>query len=219
VVMAATAAFAVIAAGGWPGSWPFARLLGAMLGGQLAIGAVNELVDIELDRVAKPHKPLASGVVPVRGARVMAAAGIMAMVPLSATFGGRSLVLCSLGTGLGIAYSLWFKRSMWSWLPYALERLDYEWEDQFKDLLPRPPSEYWRRQFYATFQIDRIGLRNLDAIGAETVMWGSDFPHPDGTWPDSLEILAPQLTEITPAQQRLILFENARRLYGFPMSG
>lgn len=120
VVMAATAAFAVIAAGGWPGSWPFARLLGAMLGGQLAIGAVNELVDIELDRVAKPHKPLASGVVPVRGARVMAAAGIMAMVPLSATFGGRSLVLCSLGTGLGIAYSLWFKRSMWSWLPYAL---------------------------------------------------------------------------------------------------
>jgi predicted TIM-barrel fold metal-dependent hydrolase len=105
------------------------------------------------------------------------------------------------------------------WLPYALERLDYEWEDQFKDLLPRPPSEYWRRQFFATFQIDRIGLRNLDAIGAETVMWGSDFPHPDGTWPDSLEILKPQLEEITPAQQRLILFENARRLYGFPISG
>lgn len=105
------------------------------------------------------------------------------------------------------------------WLPYALERLDYEWEDQFKDLLPRPPSEYWRRQFFATFQIDRIGLRNLDSIGAETVMWGSDFPHPDGTWPDSLEILRPQLEEISEAQQRLILFENARRLYGFPISG
>jgi predicted TIM-barrel fold metal-dependent hydrolase len=105
------------------------------------------------------------------------------------------------------------------WLPYAIERLDYEWEDQFQDIVPRRPSEYWRRQFFATFQIDRTGLANLDRIGAETVMWGSDFPHPDGTWPDSRAILAPQLEEITPEQQRLILFENARRLYRFPISG
>jgi predicted TIM-barrel fold metal-dependent hydrolase len=105
------------------------------------------------------------------------------------------------------------------WLPYALERLDYEWEDQFKDLLPRPPSEYWRRQFFATFQVDRVGLDNLDRIGAETVMWGSDFPHPDGTWPDSREILRPQLANVSAADQRLILFENARRLYHFPISG
>ena len=105
------------------------------------------------------------------------------------------------------------------WLPYALERFDYEWEDQFRDLIPRPPSEYWRRQMFATFQIDRTGLENLERIGAETVMWGSDFPHPDGTWPDSREILRPQLAAISPADQRKILFENAARLYRFPIRG
>ncbi|HKC50837.1 MAG TPA: amidohydrolase family protein [Myxococcota bacterium] len=105
------------------------------------------------------------------------------------------------------------------WLPYALERFDYEWEDQFRDLIPRPPSEYWRRQMFATFQIDRTGLENLARIGAETVMWGSDFPHPDGTWPDSREILRPQLVGIAPHDQRKILYENAARLYRLPLAG
>ena len=45
-------------------------------------------------------------------------------------------------------------------------------------LIPRPPSEYWRRQMYATFQIDRTGLENLARIGAETLMEveGSEDP-------------------------------------------
>ena len=120
VVMTATALFALIAVGGWPGGGPFARLLGAMLGAQVAIGAVNELVDVELDRVAKPHKPLAAGLISVRGARLMVAAGLVVMAVLSATFGAASLLLCTLGTGTGIAYSLWFKRTVWAWLPYVV---------------------------------------------------------------------------------------------------
>lgn len=103
------------------------------------------------------------------------------------------------------------------WLPYALERFDFEWEDQFKDLLPQPPSTYWRRQMYATFQVDRTGLENIERIGAETIMWGSDFPHPDGTWPDSLEILAPQVEGLLPETRRRILCDNAAALYGFPV--
>jgi 4-hydroxybenzoate polyprenyltransferase len=120
VVMTATAAFALIAAGGWPGTGPLARLLGAMLGGQLAIGAVNELVDVELDRAGKPHKPIPAGLVTERGAWVVAAVGVVAMLVLSATFGVPSLLLCALGTGCGIAYSLWLKRTIWSWVPYLI---------------------------------------------------------------------------------------------------
>jgi predicted TIM-barrel fold metal-dependent hydrolase len=101
------------------------------------------------------------------------------------------------------------------WLPYALERLDYEWEDQFQDLIPKPPSEYWQRQMYATFQVDRTGLLNLAGIGEDTIMWGNDFPHPDGTWPDSREILAPQLEGLAPGVIRKIVCDNAARLYGF----
>ena len=120
VVMTATAAFALIAAGGWPGAGPMARLLGAMLGGQVAIGAVNELVDVELDRVNRPDKPIPAGLVSERGARIVVALGIAAMVALSSTFGLASLLLCALGTGCGIAYSLWFKRTIWSWVPYLI---------------------------------------------------------------------------------------------------
>ena len=105
------------------------------------------------------------------------------------------------------------------WLPYALERFDFEWEDQFQDLIPEPPSFYWRRQMFATFQVDRTGLENLERIGPETIMWGSDFPHPDGTWPDSREILDPQLAGLSGDHRRMILCDNATRLYGFPSGG
>jgi 4-hydroxybenzoate polyprenyltransferase len=120
VVMAATAAFGLIAAGGWPGLGPMLRLLGAMLGAQLAIGAVNELADADLDAVAKPDKPVSAGLVSRRGAGIMAGCGASMMAALSLTFGVASFLLCTLGTLVGIAYSLWFKRTIWSWVPYLV---------------------------------------------------------------------------------------------------
>src|SRR5260370_113604 len=88
------------------------------------------------------------------------------------------------------------------WIPYILQRMDAEWEDQFKDLsLTMPPSEYWRRQCKATFQTDPIGIKLLDELGAENVMWGSDFPHPDGVWPDSQEYIQKELRHL-PADVR-----------------
>jgi 4-hydroxybenzoate polyprenyltransferase len=120
VVMVATAAFAVVAAGGWPGTGPMARLLGAMLGGQLAIGAVNELVDAGIDAISKPGKPIPAGLVSRRGALTVAIGGLLLMTVLSLGFGVLSFLACALGTGSGIAYSLWFKRTIWSWIPYLV---------------------------------------------------------------------------------------------------
>ena len=120
VVMTATAAFAVVAAGGWPGLGPLARLLAAMFGGQLAVGAVNELVDADLDAAAKPDKPIPSGLVSRRGAWTVTLFGLIVMLIFSMTFGIASLVLCAAGTAVGIAYSFWFKRSIWSWIPYLI---------------------------------------------------------------------------------------------------
>ena len=49
------------------------------------------------------------------------------------------------------------------WIPYVLWRMDAEWEDQFKELdLKMPPSDYWRRQCYATYQTDPIGTKVID---------------------------------------------------------
>jgi 4-hydroxybenzoate polyprenyltransferase len=120
VVMAATAAFALVASGGWPGSGRMVCLLGAMLGGQLAIGAANELIDADLDTRAKPSKPIPAGLVSRRGARLVVAGGLLLLVAGSLRFSLGAFALCALGTGAGIAYSLWFKRTIWSWIPYLV---------------------------------------------------------------------------------------------------
>ena len=102
------------------------------------------------------------------------------------------------------------------WIPYVLWRMDAEWEDQFKDLsLTMPPSGYWRRQCWATYQTDPIGIKLIDELGADKVMWGSDFPHPDGVWPDSQEYLRKELGHLPDDVRRKIVCDNAARLYGF----
>ena len=102
------------------------------------------------------------------------------------------------------------------WLPYMLDHMDLEWEDQFADLtLTKKPSEYWHEQCYATYQSDHIGLRLIDVIGVENVMWGSDFPHPDGVWPDSLKFIDKEFEDIPDDVRRRITCDNAASLYGF----
>ena len=118
VVELATVAFAIIAWGALPPTHHLGPLLLAMLGGQLAIGAINELADLPYDSVDKPWKPLPSGHVSIRGARTMVAVGLIMMVAFGSRFGFLPFALLALGTGLGIAYDLWFKRTIVSWLPY-----------------------------------------------------------------------------------------------------
>jgi predicted TIM-barrel fold metal-dependent hydrolase len=100
------------------------------------------------------------------------------------------------------------------WIPYVLEHMDVEWEDQFKDLdLKMKPSEYWHRQCYATYQTDRVGIKLIDDLGVDNVMWGSDFPHPDGIWPDSQDYLKRELGHVPEAVRRKITRDNAAKLY------
>src|SRR6266853_4282920 len=63
-----------------------------------------------------------------------------------------------------------FGESGIGWIPYVLDRMDFEYEDQYKDLpLKMKPSEYWRRQCKATFQYDRVGTKLIDEMGVETL--------------------------------------------------
>ena len=108
-----------------------------------------------------------------------------------------------------------FGESGIGWLPYALDRMDFEWEDRFRDLgLTMKPSDYWRRQCKATFQFDRIGTKLLEDIGEETVMWGSDYPHGDGVWPESSRYIDEQFGHLPAATTHKIVCENAGRFYG-----
>jgi len=106
------------------------------------------------------------------------------------------------------------------WIPYILMRMDYEYEDQFhNDLaLNMKPSDYWKRQCRATFQVDEVGVALLEVMGEETVMWGSDFPHPDGVWPDSQDYISKQFGHLPKRIREKIVCENAREFYGLENS-
>lgn len=100
------------------------------------------------------------------------------------------------------------------WLPYALDRMDFEWEDRFHDLgLKMKPSDYWRRQCKATFQFDTIGTKLVDDIGVESLMWGSDYPHGDGVWPESDKYIAEQFGHLPPDVVQKITCDNAVDFY------
>lgn len=102
------------------------------------------------------------------------------------------------------------------WIPYVLERMDMNWDDQFRKLLTlkRRPSEYWFDHCHVTYQAEDFGSRVLDAVGVDNVMWASDFPHPDGLWPDSQRFIASQYAHVAPAVKAKVLGGNAARLYG-----
>jgi len=108
-----------------------------------------------------------------------------------------------------------FGESGIGWIPYALDRMDFEWEDRFHDLgLTMKPSDYWRRQCKATFQFDRIGTKLIDDMGVETLMWGSDYPHGDGVWPESSKYIAEQFGHLPAEVTHKITCENAGKFYG-----
>jgi predicted TIM-barrel fold metal-dependent hydrolase len=103
-----------------------------------------------------------------------------------------------------------------TWLPHVLNRMDEEYEDRRHNLsMPNKPSEYWSRQGYSTYQHE-IGLPEfLPMIGVDNVLWGSDYPHPDGIWPESQKWIEEDLAGIAPEARRKITRDNTGKLYGF----
>jgi predicted TIM-barrel fold metal-dependent hydrolase len=81
------------------------------------------------------------------------------------------------------------------------------------------PSEYWKRQGYATFQDDPPGMELLHHLGADRLLWGNDYPHHEGTWPHSDEAIDRTMGHLDDSQRRAILGETAAALYGFSIPG
>lgn len=76
------------------------------------------------------------------------------------------------------------------------------------------PSDYFRRQGFATFQDDPIGIETRKWIGVDRLLWGDDYPHHEGTWPHSNETIARTMAELTDEERRQVLGLNAAKLYG-----
>jgi predicted TIM-barrel fold metal-dependent hydrolase len=88
-----------------------------------------------------------------------------------------------------------------------------EWQD-------RPdPRELFRNHVFGCFIDDRFGARHLEEIGWDNVMMETDYPHGDGTFPDSLKRAEQLLGPYTPEQRYKVMEGNARRVFGLDDAG
>jgi predicted TIM-barrel fold metal-dependent hydrolase len=107
-----------------------------------------------------------------------------------------------------------------TWVVPALAQLDSQYElPMFRHLrrkLPRKPSEYFRANAYigAAFMDGDAAAARYD-IGVDKLMWGSDYPHMEGTWPHTQEKLREALADVPRAEVDRILGTTAAEVYGF----
>jgi predicted TIM-barrel fold metal-dependent hydrolase len=103
-----------------------------------------------------------------------------------------------------------------SWLYHFMYRLDHAY-DRFRHFegvnLSMLPSEYVKRQLHASFQFEEVGMDLINRFGAENIMWSSDYPHTDSTWPRSREFIDGHFQGIPGDVTQKIVGANAAHLY------
>jgi predicted TIM-barrel fold metal-dependent hydrolase len=107
-----------------------------------------------------------------------------------------------------------------SWAPHLLATMDYTYRERHEEAIYRfegdvRPSDFFHRNVVLSFQEDAVGIRLRDVIGTDNMMWGSDYPHSESTFPRSRKILAEILAGVPEDEQARIVGLNTARVYGF----
>lgn len=102
------------------------------------------------------------------------------------------------------------------WIPFYLERLDtmkrrHGWDGY--GMLKELPSFYWHRNMMATFEEDTFGVDQRHRLGVDNLMWATDYPHPDSTWPESQRVLETHFAQVPAEEARRMIGGNAAALY------
>jgi predicted TIM-barrel fold metal-dependent hydrolase len=103
-----------------------------------------------------------------------------------------------------------------SWIPGMLHDADMvmnSFPTMVSPKLAHPPSWYWRAHCHATFMTDPVGLSLLDRIGAETVMWSSDYPHQESTFGYTRSAIEAVFRSCSLEDAQLILGKTALKLF------
>ena len=126
------------------------------------------------------------------------------------------------------------------WLPWMMETIDFYTESfgrygttdkmgsarlaganrapkpVINPALEEPPSFYVRRQIHATFQDDPVGMQNINITGVDALLWGSDYPHEEGTYPNSRSTVDRLGAHLDTGQAEKIFRDTAARIFHYP---
>ena len=110
-----------------------------------------------------------------------------------------------------------FSESQIGWIPFLLERCDNIWSrlrswGDDPERIPEPPSSYYYRQVFGCFFDDHTGLEMIDRVGENNIMFETDYPHSDGTWPNSRESIEKLVSRLSASTTHKILRGNAIKL-------
>ncbi len=107
------------------------------------------------------------------------------------------------------------------WAPYFMGRIDNVYKERaigisgYRFKSDALPSDFFRSNIFISFQEDDLGIRLRHEVGVENLMWGSDYPHAESTFPRSREIVDRILKDVPEDEKALIAGENTARLYHF----
>jgi len=110
-----------------------------------------------------------------------------------------------------------------SWAPHLLDTMDYTYRERHEEAIYRfrdgmRPSDFFHRNVILSFQEDAVGIRLRDVIGVDNMMWGSDYPHSESTFPRSRKVLAEILSGVPADEQAKIVSGNTARVYRFDLA-
>lgn len=109
-----------------------------------------------------------------------------------------------------------------AWVPHILSTMNYTYRERHEEASYRfkndmLPSDFFARNVFLSFQEDDVGVRLRDRIGVDRMMWGSDYPHSESTFPRSREVLDEILADVPADERHEIVCGTTARLYGFDL--
>ena len=108
------------------------------------------------------------------------------------------------------------------WVANIVQQCDYWYGrqstyDSEKNINKEPPSTYFSRNIFFTFQDDRAGMLTAPVYGADNYLWASDYPHGVTTWPNSGPTLDANCAGLDESIKRRVGRDNAIQLYGLEL--
>ena len=102
------------------------------------------------------------------------------------------------------------------WFAFCAQYMDHIFDRHkfwTKSDLKERPSFYMDRQVYGTFLDDKVGVQTRNAPGAKNIMWSSDYPHSETTWPHSMQSIEEHFAGVPEEEKYAMICGTASRLF------